>query len=96
VILVNNYSDNKKSKGEVKYTEKGEGSVEDSLVVSFPGRIITEALSVEDRRKSIKQKLEELAKKNLGDSYKKSDALPSTEVIEILKKNGIDEPKLFS
>ena len=99
VILVNNYSDNKKRKEDAKYTEKGEGAVEDSLVQQHNGQLLSEAIDlppVKDRREAMKKKLDELAKAALKEAYLMSDVAPSKDVKKLLNKNGISEPKLFA
>ena len=73
VVYVNNYSENKKTKGEIKYIDNNDGEVADSLKRNFAGRLIAEAEdgddSVEKTRKRIEDLLEKTAKSKLADKY---------------------------
>lgn len=108
VVLVNNYSDNAREKNKFN-SDKEEGTVADSLTIRSYGQHLYEDAeetgeNVEpkkipeqkERIEAVKSKLDSLAKAALKDALVLADAKPTEEVIQLLKDNGIDEPKFFN
>lgn len=98
VILVNNYEENKKERGEVKYTEKGEGAVKDSLISTLNGQLLTEATVPLSKRKDIlTKKLEQIAREQIGEeNFIRADVWNAELTVNTLKKAGINDAELFN
>lgn len=96
VIMVNNYSDDKKDKEQKEYTgDKAEGAVQDNLKIANNGQLLTEAKE-EISLAEVKGELDALVKADLK-NYKPSSYVGSTKnIIELLKKYGVDEQKWFT
>lgn len=93
VILVNNYSENKKRKEDTKYTEKGEGAVEDSLNSSYSGSLLTEAVAV--KADDAAKKLKELAEDLPEEWQAATDVKETQKILTDLQNAGIDEARWF-
>ena len=97
VIMVNNYSDDKKNKDDTQYTgDKETGAVADSLASYANGSLLVEASQHKAMSGEVRKELDALAKADLK-KYKPSSTVGSTDkIIEMLKKAGIDEQKWFT
>lgn len=101
VILVNNYSDNKKENGEdKKYIDKDEGTVVDSLSRHDYRTMIVEDGEPTEKEKNtvedVQKKLDEIAADKLKDYSPTTKADTTENIVSYLKSEGIDEPELFS
>lgn len=101
VILVNNYSDNKKENGEdKKYIDKDEGTVIDSLSRHDYRTMIVEDGEPTEKEKNtvedVQKKLDEIAAEKLKDYTPTTKADTTENIISYLKSEGVDEPELFS
>lgn len=99
VIMVNNYSDNKKEDAEQKNyqdTDRAEGSVADSQSFRHSGSLLVEEmLPVKTRFEQLKKTLADQATKQLKDYSPETDIDLSDKIIDKLKSVGIDEAQLF-
>ena len=96
VIMVNNYSDDKKDKEEKQYTgDKAEGAVADSLQNTYNGMLLTED---ENKKLTVGQastELQKIVQSDLKDYKATSQVASSEKIVDKLTKAGIDEPRLF-
>lgn len=97
VVFVNNYSDYKRDKGEVKYDtskiNRAEGAVADSLKVEYSNQLITEAVDINSRVEKMRDALRKNAKDVLKDKVVSTDVDTSSDVISRIKVEAAVDPR---
>ena len=97
VVFINNYSDNKRERGEVRYdtskTNREEGAIGDSLNPIYNGSLITEALDINSRVEKMRDILRQTAKDILKDKVVSTDVDTSTDVISRITAEAAVDPR---
>ena len=97
VVFVNNYSENKRSKSDVKYNvDKSDGAVPESKTAS-EGHLLLEAVDVNERLEKMRDELRKTAKSILKDRLVQTDIDTASDVVSRLKAEAaVDAKTLYN